>query len=61
MFIFQLNGATYHSAVQTSGGGVGRNIAEGLLKLNGFVHLISIVGNDQVNKHNIVNQLKIMK
>lgn len=46
---FQFNGATYHSKLQTSGGGVGRNIAEGISKLHGGAHLISMVGNDQVN------------
>lgn len=46
-FSFQLNGATYHSKLQASGGGVGRNMAEGICKLNGAVHLISMVGNDQ--------------
>lgn len=44
---FQLNGATYKSEMRYSGGGVGRNIAEGLQKLNGAVSLISAFGNDQ--------------
>lgn len=43
----QLNGATYKSATKFAGGGVGRNIAEGLQKLNGAVALISAFGNDQ--------------
>ncbi|CRK98928.1 CLUMA_CG011970, isoform A, partial [Clunio marinus] len=42
-----LNGATYKSETKFSGGGVGRNIAEGLQKLNGAVMLISAFGNDQ--------------
>lgn len=46
--LFQLDGATYHSTLKTSAGGVGRNIAEGLSKLNGNVQLISKVGNDVV-------------
>lgn len=47
MFVFQLNGATYKSETKFSGGGVGRNIAEGLEKLNGAVSLISAFGRDQ--------------
>jgi sugar/nucleoside kinase (ribokinase family) len=43
----QLNGATYKSETKFAGGGVGRNIAEGLQKLNGDVSLISAFGNDQ--------------
>lgn len=43
----QLNGATYKSETKFSGGGVGRNIAEGLQKLNGAVSLISAFGRDQ--------------
>lgn len=49
LFIFrQLDGATYYSKVQSTGGGVGRNIAEGLSKLHGSVQLISRIGLDQV-------------
>lgn len=52
---FQLDGATYHSKLQSSGGGVGRNIADGLSKIHGSVHLISLLGNDQVKCiHNYV-------
>lgn len=47
LFVFQLNGATYKSETKFSGGGVGRNIAEGLEKLNGSVALISAFGRDQ--------------
>lgn len=48
-FQFQFNGATYHSNLQVLAGGVGRNIAEGISKFDGNdVHLISVVGNDQV-------------
>lgn len=47
MFVLQLNGATYKSATKFSGGGVGRNIAEGLEKLHGDVSLISAFGQDQ--------------
>jgi pseudouridylate synthase / pseudouridine kinase len=47
LFILQLNGATYKSETKFSGGGVGRNIAEGLEKLNGAVSLISAFGRDQ--------------
>lgn len=47
MFPLQLNGATYKSETKFSGGGVGRNIAEGLDKLNGAVSLISAFGRDQ--------------
>lgn len=43
----QLNGATYQATQMSSGGGVGRNMAEVLYKLLGHVHLISIVGDDQ--------------
>ncbi|XP_037039125.1 pseudouridine-metabolizing bifunctional protein C1861.05 [Bradysia coprophila] len=43
----KFNGATYHSKLQTFGGGVGRNIAEAISKLYGCVHFISVVGNDQ--------------
>lgn len=47
-FLFlQLIGATYKSETKFSGGGVGRNIAEGLHKLSGAVSLISAFGNDQ--------------
>lgn len=45
---FQLDGATYHASQKCSAGGVGRNLAEGLLKLHGNVQLISKVGADQV-------------
>lgn len=47
MFLPQLNGATYKSETKFSGGGVGRNIAEGLHKLHGAVSLISAFGSDQ--------------
>lgn len=47
LFFFQLDGATYKSKSFLSGGGVGRNIAEGLYKLHGGVHLISAIGNDE--------------
>lgn len=51
--IFKFNGATYNSKFTGSyGGGVGRNIAEGLSKLHGNVEFISKVGNDQV-KHDL--------
>ncbi|XP_055637634.1 uncharacterized protein LOC129776181 [Toxorhynchites rutilus septentrionalis] len=43
----KLDGATYHATIDISGGGVGRNIAEGIWKIYGNVHLISAVGNDQ--------------
>lgn len=43
----QLNGATYKADTKFSGGGVGRNIAEGLDKLNGAVSLISAFGQDR--------------
>ena len=46
-FYLQLNGATYKSETKFSGGGVGRNIAEGLDKLNGAVSLISAFGRDR--------------
>ncbi|XP_055605382.1 pseudouridine kinase-like [Uranotaenia lowii] len=42
-----MNGATYNASVETSGGGVGRNIAEAIWKIYGDVKLISAVGNDQ--------------
>lgn len=47
IFSLQLNGATYKSETKFSGGGVGRNLAEGLQKLHGSVSLISAFGNDQ--------------
>lgn len=47
MFVLQLNGATYKSETKFSGGGVARNIAEGLQKLNGSVSLVSAFGHDQ--------------
>lgn len=47
LFVSQLNGATYKSETKFSGGGVGRNIAEGLEKLNGSVSFISAFGRDQ--------------
>lgn len=47
LFVLQLNGATYKSVTKFSGGGVGRNIAEGLEKLNGSVSLITAFGRDQ--------------
>lgn len=47
LLLTQLNGATYKSETKFSGGGVGRNIAEGLDKLNGAVSLISAFGRDQ--------------
>lgn len=43
----QLNGATYKSETKFSGGGVGRNIAEGLQNLYGNVSFISAFGTDQ--------------
>lgn len=42
----ELNGATYNAAFETFGGGVGRNIAEGISKLYGNVEFISKVGYD---------------
>lgn len=45
-FYLQLNGATYKSETKFSGGGVGRNIAEGLQKLSGAVKFISAFGDD---------------
>lgn len=47
VFSLQLNGATYKSETKFSGGGVGRNIAEGIQKLNGAVSFISAFGHDQ--------------
>lgn len=47
--IFQLNGATYAANLQSTAGGVGRNIADGICKLYGGAHLISAVGDDQVS------------
>lgn len=52
---FQLDGATYKSTLKSYGGGVGRNIAEGLSKLYGNVNLISKIGKDQVSKAIDVN------
>ncbi|XP_055305560.1 uncharacterized protein LOC129570133 [Sitodiplosis mosellana] len=44
----KLNGATYHSQFKKKcGGGVGRNIAEGLSKLCGSVEFISKIGDDE--------------
>lgn len=43
----ELDGATYHSTTKMYGGGVGRNIAEGLSKLHGSVNFITKIGNDQ--------------
>ncbi|EDS35651.1 conserved hypothetical protein [Culex quinquefasciatus] len=42
-----LDGATYHANVNIAGGGVGRNIAEGIWKIYGDVRLVSAVGTDQ--------------
>lgn len=44
---FQMDGATYKSKTTFSGGGVARNIAEGLCKLYGSAALISAFGVDQ--------------
>jgi sugar/nucleoside kinase (ribokinase family) len=41
-----LIGATYKAKTTLSAGGVGRNLADGLYKLNGSVSLISAFGND---------------
>lgn len=41
------NGATYQTNFKKFGGGVGRNIAEGLSKLNGNVEFISKIGHDE--------------
>jgi pseudouridylate synthase / pseudouridine kinase len=46
----QLDGATYQSKVEIMCGGVGRNIAEGIYKLNGDVFLITAVGDDHYGK-----------
>uniref|UniRef100_A0A8D8DXX4 Pseudouridine-5'-phosphate glycosidase n=1 Tax=Culex pipiens TaxID=7175 RepID=A0A8D8DXX4_CULPI len=43
----KLDGATYHANVNIAGGGVGRNIAEGIWKIYGDVRLVSAVGTDQ--------------
>jgi sugar/nucleoside kinase (ribokinase family) len=43
----QLNGASYKAKYTNTPGGVGRNVAECLYKLNGTVSLISAFGNDQ--------------
>lgn len=52
-FQLKLNGATYHSRFKKKcGGGVGRNIAEGLSKLHGSVEFISKIGNDEVKREN---------
>uniref|UniRef100_A0A1A9WN01 Carbohydrate kinase PfkB domain-containing protein n=1 Tax=Glossina brevipalpis TaxID=37001 RepID=A0A1A9WN01_9MUSC len=45
-----LDGGTYHTKVTVSGGGVGRNIAEAILKLHGQANLISTVGNDHMGE-----------
>lgn len=42
----QLNGATFNAKTTLTPGGVGRNLAEGLYKLNGSVSFISAFGND---------------
>lgn len=47
---FELDGATYDVKVKQSGGGVGRNLAEGIYKLYGSANLISAVGNDELGK-----------
>lgn len=47
LIFLQLNGATYKSETKFSGGGVGRNVAEGLHKLYGNVSLVSAFGSDQ--------------
>lgn len=52
-FLFQLDGATYHANVNIAGGGVGRNIAEGIWKIYGDVRLVSAVGTDQVSCTNL--------
>lgn len=52
---FQLDGATYHCQLQTFGGGVGRNMADGLSKIHGTTHLITKLGSDQVMlSHSVV-------
>ncbi|KAI9589368.1 pseudouridine-metabolizing bifunctional protein C1861.05 [Glossina fuscipes] len=45
-----LDGATYHTRVTLTGGGVGRNLAEAIYKLHGQANLISAVGNDQMGE-----------
>lgn len=41
-----LDGATYHTHVKESPGGVGRNLAEAIYKLYGAVDFVSVIGND---------------
>lgn len=43
----KLDGATYRAKYLSFGGGVGRNMAEGISKLNGHVEFISKIGNDK--------------
>lgn len=45
-----LDGATYHTRAKESAGGVGRNMAEAILKLHGSANFVSVVGNDHMGK-----------
>lgn len=45
-----LDGATYHTNAKESGGGVGRNLAEGICKLYGSASFISIIGKDHMGQ-----------
>ncbi|TMW43376.1 hypothetical protein DOY81_011547, partial [Sarcophaga bullata] len=45
-----LDGATYHTHVKESGGGVGRNLAEAIYKLHGAADFISVVGKDHMGQ-----------
>lgn len=44
------NGATYHSKVCQSVGGVGHNLAKSICELHGPVKFVSVIGNDSIGK-----------
>ncbi|XP_037818341.1 pseudouridine-metabolizing bifunctional protein C1861.05-like [Lucilia sericata] len=45
-----LDGATYRTSAKESGGGVGRNLAEAIYKLNGAASFVSVIGKDHMGQ-----------
>ncbi|XP_069689381.1 uncharacterized protein [Periplaneta americana] len=56
--LFQGNGSTHRGEIRQSGGGVGRNIADALGKLEAKPFLVSAIGKDQTGNYLLHDTLK---
>lgn len=58
IYILQSDGRTHHSIIRTASGGVARNMAEALAKLQNDPLLVSVIGNDLFGRE-ILHQLRL--